>query len=303
MSRISFILVFSLFILKNVDAQKIKDASGTAFFRLEEDMSKDELKEKLRHQAIINAIEREFGTYITQESFVDIDDGSTEFRIFGKTFIRGEWLKTTNEKFSEEIREVKEGRKNKKELWLGLKIEGKVRQLTRPDIEFTYLTANCPNKNCQTSIFEDGQPLYLFFQTPVNGYLSVFSVEQDESFRLLPYRNMPEVYRQALPVKEDQEYVFFSSDKKNNAIEDFSEFLVDEMVMVAEEKKEYVELILVFSTEEYIKPGLTETNDGDVQTYEIPLSLPSADLKDWLEANRINSENFYYRQLNLKIVK
>jgi hypothetical protein len=296
-------LLLCLFFLKSVVAQKIKDASGMAFFRLEEDMSRDELKDKLRHHAIINAIEREFGTYITQESFVDIDDGNTEFRIFGKTFIRGEWLQTTSEAFTEEIREVKEGRKNKKELWLGLKIEGKVRQLTRPDIEFTYFTSNCPNKNCQTAIFENGQPLYLFFSAPVAGYLTVFSVEDDESYRLLPYRNMPAEYRQAVPVKADQQYVFFSSDKKNNTFEDFSELLIEEMIMVAEEEKEYVELVLVFSTDEYIKPGLTQTIAEDNQPYEIPLSLPTATLKEWLEINRINSENFYYKQLNLKIVK
>jgi len=198
---------------------------------------------------------------------------------------------------------VREGRKNKKELWLGLKIEGKVRQLTRPDIEFSYFTSNCPNKNCQTAIFENGQPLYLFFSAPVAGFLTVFSVEDDESFRLLPYRNMPAAYRQAIPVKADQQYVFFSADKKNKGFDDFSEHLIDEMVMVAEEEKEYVELILVFSTEEYIKPGLKQSLAEDEQSYEIPLSIPSAMLKDWLEANRINSENFYYRQLNLKIVK
>ncbi len=303
MPRIAIILLLSLFILKSADAQKIINASGTAFFRLEEDISRDELKDKLRHHAIINAIEREFGTYITQESFVDIDDGNTEFRIFGKSFIRGEWLKTTSEDFTEEVREVKEGRKNKKELWLGLKIEGKVRQLTQPDIEFTYFTSNCPNKNCQTAIFENGQPLYLFFNTPVAGYFTVFSIEDDESFRLLPYRNMPAAYHQALPVKADQQYVFFSSDKKDNAFENFSEHLIDEMIMVAEEEKEYVELVLVFSTEEFIKPGLKQTLAEDDQSYEIPLSLPTGTLKEWLETNRMNSENFYYRQLNLKIVK
>jgi len=39
MLRLAIILLFSLFILKSADAQKIKDASGTAFFKLEEDMS------------------------------------------------------------------------------------------------------------------------------------------------------------------------------------------------------------------------------------------------------------------------
>ncbi len=85
-------------------------------------MSKDDLKDKLRHHAIVNAIEREYGTYVTQESFVDVDDGNTQFRIFGKTVVQGEWLKTTHEDFKEEMRKVKDGRRNRHELWMSLKI-------------------------------------------------------------------------------------------------------------------------------------------------------------------------------------
>ncbi|MDZ7604769.1 MAG: hypothetical protein U5K79_04095 [Cyclobacteriaceae bacterium] len=77
---------------------------------------------------------------------------------------------------------------------------------------------------------------------------------------------------------------FSQAEKKNNAFDDFSEHLIDEMVMVAEEEKEYVELVLVFSTEEYIKPGLKQTLDEDDQSYEIPLSLPTANLQEWLGA-------------------
>ena len=96
MKRLAFILIIAFLSLDCAFAQKIRNASGMAQFRLEEDMSKDELKDKLRHHAIINAIEREYGTYVTQESFVDVDDGNTQFRIFGKTVVQGEWLKTTS---------------------------------------------------------------------------------------------------------------------------------------------------------------------------------------------------------------
>ena len=44
-------------------AQKIRNASGMAQFKLEEDMSKDDLKDKLRHHAIVNAIERRSCTW------------------------------------------------------------------------------------------------------------------------------------------------------------------------------------------------------------------------------------------------
>ena len=103
MKQFAFILIITFLSLDCALAQKIRNASGMAQFRLEEDISKDELKDKLRHHAIINAIEREYGTYVTQESFVDVDDGNTRFRIFGKTVVQGEWLKTTSEDFKEEM--------------------------------------------------------------------------------------------------------------------------------------------------------------------------------------------------------
>lgn len=284
-----------------VNAQKIRNASGTASYRLEEDMSKDELKAKLRHNAIINAIEREYGTYVSQESFVDVSDGNTDFRIFGKTEIRGEWLKTTHEDFKEEIRKVRQGGKHKNELWMSLKISGLVRALTQPDIDLDYYAANCEKEGCRTDIFNNGDPLYLHFQTPIDGFLSIFVVERDSAYRLLPYQQMAGQYKDAVPIKSDTPYLFFSSEKNDTSFEKFSSLLNDDLVMLTSEPEEYVSLYLVFATHEFHHPALTagkKMNTG----YEIPKSLPANNLVRWLENNRIHDTNFYYRQVKLKIV-
>lgn len=302
MKQIAFILIITFLSWESVFAQKIRNTSGTALFRLEEDMSKDDLKDKLRRHAIINAIEREYGTYVTQESFVDIDDGRTNFRIFGKTTIRGEWLKTTQEDFREEMRKTKDGRRNRHELWMSLKIKGKVRELSQPDIEFNYFTSNCRKEICKTSFFENGELMYFHFNTPVNGYLSIYVVENDEAFRLLPYQNMPVKYSNSVPVMTDKDYVFFSPYGENDYFDDFSTHLIDEMVMLTEKEKEYVNLYLVFSTEEYTKPSLTNSEKDPGVNYETPKSLRASTLTNWLESNRINNVNFYYKQMKLKIV-
>lgn len=302
MKQIAFILIITFLSWESVFAQKIRNTSGTALFRLEEDMSKDDLKEKLRHHAIINAIEREYGTYVTQESFVDIDDGRTNFRIFGKTTIRGEWLKTTQEDFREEMRKTKDGRRNRHELWMSLKIEGKVRELSQPDIEFNYFTSNCRKEICKTSFFENGELMYFHFNTPVNGYLSIYVVENDEAFRLLPYQNMPVKYSNSVPVMTDKDYVFFSPYGENDYFDDFSKHLIDEMVMLTDKEKEFVNLYLVFSTEEYTKPSLTNSEKDPGVNYETPKSLRASTLTNWLESNRINNVNFYYKQMKIKIV-
>lgn len=303
MTRFAFILIMLLSVLESAHAQKIRNASGTALSRLGEDMSMEELKEKLRHEAIINAIENEFGTYVTQESFVDVDDGNTHFRIFGQTTIRGEWLKTIKEKFRESVKKVKENGKVKHELWLALQIEGKVRELTRPDIDFDFFTTNCRREACKTTLFENGDPMYLFFNTPADGFLSVYAVEGDEAFRLLPYQDMTGNYHNAVPVKADRDYVFFSNDEKDDYFNDFSRYLVDELVMFTDKEEEYLKLIVVFSTEEYTKPILKGISEDPEISYLVPRSLPAETLKAWLEDNRINNMNFYYRQLTVRIVK
>lgn len=303
MKQFAFILfIISFSSLECVNAQNVRNASGMAQFRLEEDMSKDELKDKLRHHAIINAIEREYGTYVTQESFVDVDDGNTQFRIFGKTVIRGEWLKTTNEDFKEEIRKTKVGKRNRHELWMSLKIAGKVRELTQPEIEFNYFTSNCRTEICKTGVFENGDPLYFHFNTPVDGFLSIYVVENDEAFRLLPYQNMPVKYKNAIPVVADQDYVFFSPYGENDYFDDFSRHLIDELIMLTNKEEEYVSLYLVFSTEEFTKPSLMDPEINPEDNYDTPKSLKSEILTSWLESNRINNMNFYYKQLKLKII-
>lgn len=302
MKQVAFILIITFLSLSCVYAQKIRDASGMAQFRLEEDMSKDDLKDKLRHHAIVNAIEREYGTYVTQESFVDVDDGSTQFRIFGKTVIQGEWLKTTHEDFKEEMRKTKDGRRNRHELWMSLKIQGKVRELSQPDIEFNYFTTNCRKDICKTGVFENGDPMYFHFNSPVNGYLSIYVIENEEAFRLLPYQNMPIHYKNSVPVVADQDYIFFSPYGDNDYYNDFSKHLIDELVMLTDKEEEYVSLYLVFSTEEFTKPSLLNPENDPEDDYETPKSLDSTTLTNWLESNRINNVNFYYRQLKLKIV-
>lgn len=316
MKQFAFILIITLLSRENAFAQNVRNArlparqaSGVALFRLEEDMSKDDMKDKLRHHAIINAIEREYGTYVTQESFVEVDDGNTQFRIFGKTSIRGEWLKTTQEDFKEEMRKTKEGGRNRHELWMSLKIKGKVRELAQPDIRFNYFTTNCRKEVCKTSFFENGEPLYFHFNTPINGYLSIYMIENNESglvnrsaFRLLPYQNMPVQYSNAIPVIADKDYVFFSPDDENDYFTDFSRHLIDELIMITEKEEEFVNLYLVFSTDEFTKPSLGKPENDPKVNYENPKSLQAEVLTNWLENNRINNVNFYYKQLKLKIV-
>ena len=72
--------------------------------------------------------------------------------------------------------------------------------------------------------------------------------------------------------------------------------------MLTEKDEEYVNLCMVFSTEEFTKPSLLNPEHDPGIKYETPKSLKASTLSSWLESNRINNVNFYYKQLKLKIV-
>ena len=56
-----------------------------------------------------------------------------------------------------------------------------------PKANLEYVILNCPETACRTSNFFDGEQFYLYFKSPVDGYLSVYIDEGDITYRLLPY--------------------------------------------------------------------------------------------------------------------
>jgi hypothetical protein len=276
-------------------------ATGEAQSRLEEHVSKEQLKEKLRRQAVINAIENEFGAHISQETFINIDEGSPQFRIEGNTTVRGEWLKTIREEYTEELRQGQGSGGQRHEIWIRCSIKGKIRKIVQPQIDYWYKTSNCPEASCETSLFRNGESLYLNFLSPARGYLSVYIVEGDNAHQVLPYQQMDDVYPNYVPVEANKSYVFFSSYREHDYYLDFSHALADELLMVTDKPEEFVTLYLVFSTDEYTKPAITRAYTVE-EGLGVPKSLPFSQFKEWLEDNRIHNINFYYCHTTMKIV-
>ncbi len=299
----SIVILLVLFISwSSAFAQKTRHASGEAQARLEEHMSKDELKERLKKQAIIQAIENTYGTAVSQDARIVLKDGHTRFDIEGTTRIRGEWLKTTSETYTEEVRKVKTKEGNRNEIWVTCKIEGKVREILRPEIVFDCIPGNCPEKRCQTTTFKNGEPMFLVFKAPVEGYLSVFIMENGRAFRILPYQRMPAVYAHNVPVEANKEYVFFSNYRSHDYFPDFSYYLADELLMITEKEEERLQLYVIFSEKSYTAPMLDEKKvfeNGE----EVPKSLPADLFRKWLEDNRVYNAGFNYKTITLRIVK
>lgn len=284
-------------------AQKVIKASGSAQVRVERDMSMDETMEKARELAKINAIEKEFGIFVEQDANVNINNGLSSFKILGHTSVKGDWLKSLDEHFSEKSRKHKNHGKNKVETWITCSISGLVREINTPEIQFEITPLNCRKVVCRTYDFLDGEPFYLRFSTPVDGYLNIFITQTDgKAYRILPYQKMPEMYRDAVPVSADTAYFFFDADDHHDYFEGFSWMMTDEIPMATNEDKEYIDLYLVFSTIPFHKPLLKNSNDTKDDS-GIPAFLPTGEFMDWLQNNRLYNPDFIYKRLTLTVQK
>ena len=280
--------------------QKIYAAEGYAKVRVEEHLSLDETRDLAREQAKLDAIESIFGTQLTKEGYVDVADGDPNVILKSMSSLKGEWLKTTNEVFTEESRKIRDEYGRRTEIWIICQVEGKVREITQPVIPYEFRTLNCPDLRCETTDFKNGESMYLHFESPIDGYLSVYLVDTENAYRILPYQQMPSDYLNHLPVSADRDYMFFTVGKSYDYFEGFPYYLIDEIYLDTDREQEFFKLYVVFSKEPFDKPIL----DDEVEVageYTTPKTLSKRNFEVWVQDNRIFDTEFYFKTLNVRV--
>jgi len=300
---VRLLTIVILFIACLAYGQEVVETSGEAQVKVERNMSKEDAMEEARQQAMIIAIEKVFGSYVEQDSDISIEDGQANFKIIGHSLVKGDWLKTINEKFKEDSRIIKGDLGKETETWINCKIKGVVREITKPDTRLNFKPLSCPEMNCHTYSFYDGTPLYLSFSSPVDGFLSVYIVEPSNiALRILPYQSMPKKYLNAVPVEADIKYTFFANSEEYNYFEGFPYLLIDEIIMETELKKEHYDLYVIFSSNPFEKPLLLDQiveEDKDL----IPKNLGLIEFEEWLQETRIYDSEFQYQRITLTVLK
>jgi len=282
---ISFILLAFLSSANLLLNAQIINTSGAAQVRMEWNMTEDETYDKAENLAKINAIENAFGTYAEQQMDMTIKDGTTSYNIIGTTKVKGDWIETTKISFKEDFNkeETKYGRKDVK--YITCTIKGKVRK-SSPKANLEYEILNTPNRLSRTRSFINDEYLYIFFKSPVGGYVSVFLEDDNAVYRLLPYTNMTDNYQSGVSILSDTDYLFFSRD--DNA---FPGNTVDRpRLSTLKVDVEYNYIYIVFSEQEYVKPMLE--NSSLVNKKIIPKQLSITKFQKWLANNRASSESF-----------
>ena len=284
--------------------QKKVRTTGTAQIEWINTMSKVEAEQKAQDLATIDALEKAFGrvvvqgnaTYISNVNSGEKVETNTTFNMIANTSVKGEVVEVLDVNYSE----VKGYRtvNGKREEITDIKCEITVlaKEIVEIPVEFDAYTLSCDNINCKSTEFVDGSDFFMYFKSPVSGYLSIYLDMTGETLRILPYMEMPENYESGFPVKADNEYIFFSTAPEHNYKGEKEFYLVDELELTAEKEIDLNRIFVVFSTSPINKPKLKQENKNldnrflsefeKDKGYKMPYSLRSEDFQDWLNKNR-----------------
>jgi hypothetical protein len=305
------IIVQVLFLLPLLAfSQKTVTVSGSAQVELTENQSIQEIRKHARELATIDALEKAFGrvviqgnsTYISNLQSGEKIETNTIFNTIANTSVKGEVIEVLDEEYSNITgTTIIDGHKIPV-TDIRCDIEIKAKEIKTPPVEFICFPLGCTDEKCKTTSFKNDDILYLYFSSPVKGYLSVYLDDKTDAQRLYPYSNMPEEYDGGVPVDPDKKYILFSEKPEFNYFSD-KDFLTDEYQLVCNSPQDINRLFIIFSLTPVNKPFLSGVKDLE-KGYQLPKSLSSEDFQKWLNKYRsIEKSNVQVSIIDITITR
>ena len=286
--RCVFILL-TLMNLLTISAQKIEKVHGEYTYHVPDNVSLEEGKRTALERAKIQALADAFSTLVSQNNstIVKNENGksSVDFLSIGGSNVKGEWIETIGEPKFDIFYESNM-------LTIKATIDGKAREIKNAAIDFeAILLRNGTEEKFESNEFRNGDDLYLYFKSPINGYLAVYLLDENSQhvYCLLPYKSSGEP---AYKIVHDKPYVFFSCQK---AEEKSSE--VDEYTMTCEHSIEQNTIYIVFSPNMFAKAFAEDENIG------LPRQLSLKEFQKWLGKYKSKDNAIRIQSFTLKISK
>jgi hypothetical protein len=287
MTKRAALLIFfvaAYLVVLGQDSGKIKKVSGKGEMEQLSNMTAEQAKAAALERAKIEALANEFGTYISKTEQTLIGEGTSTYNALAFMDVKGEITETTNE----ECEMFTKG----EEIWWRCKFEGKARERKSSTIDLEYHVLGCLDKDCKKTDFNTGEDIFLYFQSPINGYVSAYLLDDANAYCLLPYEKMD---GKGFEVKANESYFLFS--KKYPYY--LPSHQIDEYQVYTEKSSEANALVLIFSPSIYYAPRL---KDGElapetIRNYlgdnaELPRTLTIKEFENWLAENKSKSEDF-----------
>ena len=130
--------------------------------------------------------------------------------------------------------------------------------------------------------------MYLLFQTPVDGYVAVYLIDETPTaYCLLPYQNDSDGQQ---IVKHGKEYIFFSPEKASEELN-----LVDQYSLTCSGSVEHNQIYVIFSPNPF-----TKATDNAGAKY-LPRQLSYKEFTEWLSNCRKLDPKMSIKVLHMEI--
>lgn len=284
------LISFILFLATAIYAQKTQKVTASYTYYAPENVTLEEAKRTALDRAKISAIADAFGTIVTQSNSTVMtnQNGQIDSRFFslGGSEVKGEWIETTKEP---EYNISYEGDM----LVVSVTVIGRIREITSTGIDIiAKVLRNGTEEKFESNEFKNGDDMYLYFKSPVDGYLVVYLLDEttQEVYCLLPYKASGEgAYR----IEHDKPYILFSA--KHEASNPTS---VDEYTLTCSRETEINDIYIIFSPNSF-----TKANADKAEEDLLPRQLLYEDYNKWMNRLRSKDKNLSIRNLQLTIKK
>lgn len=266
--RLLFSVCFMMGMSLVAVAQKTERVTATYTYYAPEHVSIEEARRVALQRAQLQAIADAFGTIVTQTNATTVknENGKSDVSLLslGASEVKGEWLRTDGEPEYEIAYE--DGM-----LAVTVWVKGVIREIVNAAVDFqARVLCNGTEDRFEQDRFRNGDDLYLSFQSPVDGYLTIYLLDAEgTAYCLLPYRGDT---GGRVAVKGNRRYVFFSVDD----VPAEERGMVDEYVMTCGNREELNQIYVIFSPQLFTK-AVDYAGEG-VQ----PRELPYEEFQQWL---------------------
>ena len=281
MLRISF-LILGLFFLFPCYAQKVRTVVGEVLYYPPENLTIEQAKNVALQRAQIKALADEFGTIVALNTSTLITssngESSMNYSSLGNSDVKGEWIETIGEPEYEISYE--EG-----VLVIACRVKGKAREIVNNQVDLELkLLRNGIEEKCEDDSFRDKDVLYMYFKTPVKGYIAVYFIDTSKNvYCILPYRADSDG---KVELKANQEYIFFNAEESEPL---YRKSEVDEYEMTCDGEDEINYVYVIFSPNSFTKAADDASEvDGE---QELPRFLSFDKFEKWLSKIRLHDKD------------
>lgn len=269
-------------------AQKIVSVSGEFTYYAPSTMTLEAAKQEALTQTKLHVLAAKFGTIINSTTTILLDNNEqadassrADVTTLATHEVKGEWIEDTRE--PEQTFSYDKRMPNT--TIIHTRVWGKAREITGTKAEVDVRLLKEPLKEATSDVFKNEQSFFLFFQSPVAGYLAVylFDTDEDIAYCLLPSADDS---RGAIPVESNREYIFFDSDP--------------EYMFTTERSTTYNHIAVIFSPNEFYKAN---DEQGKSDLYLLPRELPLKQYQQWLARCKARDTQIVEKRLTVKIVK